>query len=51
MKVNGYEIGPDADLRGADLNGADLSDAVLRDAYLNRVLCSKTKFNKGDSYD
>jgi hypothetical protein len=43
-KVNGYEIGPKADLRGADLwctnleganlKGADLSDANLEDANL-----------------
>ena len=32
--VNGYSIGPGADLRFADLSGADLSFADLRDARL-----------------
>ncbi|MGC6605309.1 MAG: pentapeptide repeat-containing protein, partial [Lentimonas sp.] len=33
--VNGYSIGPEADLRGADLRGAGLSDADLRGADLS----------------
>jgi hypothetical protein len=34
MEVNGYEIKPNADLRGADLRGADLREADLREAAL-----------------
>ena len=36
--VNGYQIGPDADLRFADLSGANLSDADLRDANLSDTI-------------
>jgi uncharacterized protein YjbI with pentapeptide repeats len=36
-KVNGYEIKPCADLRGADLRNADLSDADLRNANLRNA--------------
>jgi hypothetical protein len=34
MLVNGYKIGPRADLRGAKLKGADLQGADLRYAFL-----------------
>ena len=34
MVVYGYEIKPNANLRGADLRGADLQDAYLRSADL-----------------
>ncbi len=34
VEVNGYEIGPGADLSGANLSGADLSDADLDGANL-----------------
>ncbi len=34
VEVNGYEIGPGADLTGADLEGADLSGASLTGANL-----------------
>jgi len=34
MKINGYEIKPWANLRGANLKGADLKGADLRDADL-----------------
>ena len=34
MTVNGYEIGPKADLQGADLRGANLRGANLRGANL-----------------
>ena len=39
MKVKGYKIEPNADLRGADLYGADLTGADLTGATF-----SKTKF-------
>jgi len=35
VEVNGYPIGPGADLRGANLSGADLSGADLRGANLS----------------
>ena len=35
--VNGYKIGPKADLRGANLGGADLRKADLRDADLREA--------------
>ena len=34
MKINGYEIKPDAYLVNADLRGANLVNANLRNAYL-----------------
>ncbi|SVB25073.1 uncharacterized protein METZ01_LOCUS177927, partial [marine metagenome] len=34
VEVNGYEIGPGADLTGADLTGADLTDVDLNRANL-----------------
>ena len=34
MNINGYEIKPFADLRGASLRGADLRNANLEDANL-----------------
>ena len=37
MKVNGYEIKPEADLRGANLRRTDLSRANLRRADLRRA--------------
>ena len=35
--VNGYLVGPEANLSGADLSGADLTDADLTDAVLTRA--------------
>jgi uncharacterized protein YjbI with pentapeptide repeats len=41
MKVNGYDIKPLANLRGANLRGANLCSANLRDADLcNAGLCN-----------
>jgi hypothetical protein len=37
MKVKGYEIEPQANLRDANLSGANLRDADLRDADLSRA--------------
>jgi uncharacterized protein YjbI with pentapeptide repeats len=34
VEVNGYEIGPGANLTGANLTGADLTGANLREANL-----------------
>ncbi len=39
MEINGYEIGPNADLYGADLEGADLSGANLSNANLTGATC------------
>ena len=44
MKVNGYEIGPGADLLYAGLRGADLSGAYLSGAYLRYAYLDNTKF-------
>jgi len=35
-EVNGYEIGPEADLHGADLSGANLSGAGTSEIYWDR---------------
>ena len=49
MKINGYDINPEADLRGADLRGADLfCGADLRGADLCGVKYDKdTLFSLG----
>ena len=37
VEVNGYEIGPGANLTGANLTGADLNGANLTGAHLTRA--------------
>jgi uncharacterized protein YjbI with pentapeptide repeats len=37
MDVNGYNIGPGANLRGADLTGAILTNATLPDGWQDIV--------------
>lgn len=46
--VNGYDIGPDADLMGADLSGAYLKYADLRGANLNYADLSEANLYGAD---
>ena len=48
MRLNGYEIEPGADLRGAYLDGADLRGADLRRAYLDGAHLSRADLRRAN---
>ena len=48
MKVNGYEIKPEANLRGADLSGANLSRTDLSRADLSETNLRETNLSRAD---
>ena len=50
MKVNGYEIKPFANLKGADLKGADLrcAESILKDANVTGTILEKKEESQDD---